>query len=305
MGSESQAVSPRVGPVTDENTTIRSRELGDELRLAMEKANLSGKHAAQVLGWSESKVSRMLTGRQPVKDTDVSALLALCLVTGDEKERLLDLARQYNQRGWLQKYSADLTRQLRTLINHETHATEITEFDPCFIPGLLQTGDYARELLERSAVLRPDQVELRVTARLNRQNVFSRDSHPRFTFYLHEQALRLPVGNAGLMSVQLHHLLQMGVRSYITIRVVPIAFGAHACVTGACRLMESPEFGPVVYVEHQTGGLFLEESNEIATHRKIFAAFAKCSLDEGESRDLIAELAVTLYADREDSHDRS
>jgi transcriptional regulator with XRE-family HTH domain len=136
--------------VTDENTTIRSRELGDELRQAMEKANLSGKHAARVLGWSESKVSRMLTGRAPVKDTDVSALLALCMVTGDEKERLLDLARQVNQRGWLQKYSADLTRQLRTRINHETRATEITEFQPCFIPGLLQTGDYARKLLERS-----------------------------------------------------------------------------------------------------------------------------------------------------------
>ena len=285
--------------MTDEKTTIRSRELGDELRRAMEKANLSGKHAARVLGWSESKVSRMLTGRQPVKDTDVSALLALCLVTGDEKERLLDLARQYNQRGWLQKYSADLPYQLRTLINHETRATEITDFEPCFIPGLLQTGDYARELLERSATVRPDQVDLNVQARLNRQNVFSRDSHPSFTFYVHEQALRLPVGNAAIMSVQLHHLLQMGVRSYITIRVIPIAFGAHAGLTGACRLMESAEFRPVIYVEEETAGHFLEERADIAAYRKVFASLANCALSEGESRDLIAELAISLYADRE------
>lgn len=291
--------------MTDEKTTIRSRELGDELRLAMEKANLSGKHAAHVLGWSESKVSRMLTGRQPVKDTDVSALLALCLVTGDEKERLLDLARQYNQRGWLQKYGSSLPEQLRTLINHENRATAICHFEPCFIPGLLQTGDYARELLERSATVPPDQVALNVQARLNRQNIFSREHHPRFTFYLHEQALRLPVGNVAIMSVQLHHLLQMGVRSYITIRVIPIAFGAHAGVTGACRLMESAEFKPVAYIEELTAGQFLEEQADISAYRKVFASLANGALSEGESRDLISELAISLYADREDPDDRS
>ncbi len=286
--------------MSDENSTIRSRELGDALRLAMERANLSGKRAAHVLGWSETKVSRMLTGRQVFKDTDVSALLALCSVTGDEKERLLELARQYDQQGWLQKYSSDLTKQLRTLINHEARATEITEFEPCFVPGLLQTGDYAQALLERSAMVPPDQIALRVRARLSRQSIFSRDRHPRFTFFLHEQAFRLPVGGPAVMSGQLHHLLQMSVRRYITIRVIPVAFGAHAGVAGACRLMESAEFKPVVYIEEQTAGHFLEEPAEIATYRKIFAAFANCALDERESKDLIAELAVGLYADRED-----
>src|SRR5690242_5811070 len=112
----------------DQKTTIRSRELGDALRLAMERANLSGRHAAHVLGWSETKVSRILTGRQPVTEADVSALLALCLVTGDEKERLLGLAREHDQRGWLQGYGSGLPEQLRTLINHENQATVITEF---------------------------------------------------------------------------------------------------------------------------------------------------------------------------------
>jgi hypothetical protein len=69
------------------------------------KATLSGRTAARVLGWPETKVSRMLTGHQAVKEPDVSALLALCLVTGEEEERLLSLAREYNQRGWLQRRS--------------------------------------------------------------------------------------------------------------------------------------------------------------------------------------------------------
>ena len=106
------------------------------------------------------------------------------------------------------------------------------------------------------------------------------------------------------MSEQLHHLLRMGVRSYISIRVVPAAFGAHAAMAGACRLMEFVEFKPIVYVEEQTAGHFLEEPVEIAAYRRIFDSLASCALDEGQSRDLIAALAVELYADREDRDDR-
>jgi Domain of unknown function (DUF5753) len=115
----------------------------------------------------------------------------------------------------------------------------------------------------------------------------------------------LPVGGRAVMSEQLHHLLRMSVRSYITIRVIPAAFGAHAGTSGACRLMESSEFKPVAYIEEETAGHFLEDPAEIAAYRKVFAALANCALDEGESKDLIARLAVDLYADREDHHDRA
>ena len=283
-------------------TTIRSRELADALRLAMENANLSGKYAAHVLGWSESKVSRMLTGRQPVTETDVASLLALCMVTGDEKERLLKLAREHDQPGWLQSYR--LSDQLRTLINHEHRATDITEFELGIVPGLLQTEGYARALLERCATLSADRIEARIATRLNRQNLFNRLDPPTCVFFLHELALRLPVGGPAVMSNQLHHLLRMSVRSCITIRVVPMAFGAHAGVIGSCRLMESVEFEPVVYIEEETAGHYLEEPDEIAAYGKVFTALANCALDEGQSRDLIAGLAVGLYADREDQHDR-
>jgi transcriptional regulator with XRE-family HTH domain len=280
----------------DQKSTIRSRELGDALRSAMEKANLSGKHAARVLGWSESKVSRMLTGRQTVKDVDVSALLALCLVTGDEKERLLALAREHNQRGWLQQSGASLPEQLQTLINHETQATDITEFEPLRVPGLLQTNAYAKALLERSVLVPPDMLDVAVGARLRRQGIFSRDRRPQFTFFLHELMFHLPVGNPVVMSDQMHHLLQMSVRSYITIRVIPAAFGAYASMSGACRLMEFAEVKPVVYVEEATAGHFMEEPTEVASYRTIFTSLANCALGERESKEVIAELAVRLYA---------
>jgi predicted XRE-type DNA-binding protein len=283
--------------MTDEKSTIRSRELGDALRLAMERVELSGKRAAHLLGWSESRVSRLLSGQLAVREVDIASFLAVCLVKGDERERLLQLARGHNQRGWLQQYGSSLPEQLRTLINHESRATEITVFEAQRIPGLLQTADYARALLERSATVPPEEVDSRLTARLGRQSLFSRDPRIQFTFLLHELLFLLPVGGREVMSEQLHHLLRMSVRSYITIRVIPAAFGAHAAMSGACRLMESAEFKPVVYIEEETSGNFMEDPDAVAAYRKIFTSLASCALDEGQSKDRIASLAVDLYAD--------
>ncbi|MGH3814616.1 MAG: DUF5753 domain-containing protein [Pseudonocardiaceae bacterium] len=95
----------------------------------------------------------------------------------------------------------------------------------------------------------PEEVDERVAARLARQSLFSRDYPPRFTFYVHEFVLRTPVGGAAMMSDQLHHLLRMSVRSYLTLRVVPAALGAHAAMTGAFTLIEFAEFKPVTYLK--------------------------------------------------------
>jgi hypothetical protein len=280
--------------IPDEKSTVRSRELGDALRLAMERANVSGKYAARVLAWSETKVSRLLTGRRTVRESEVASLLTLCRVNGAEYDSLLSLAREASQQGCLQ---GGLPDQLRTLINHENRATEITEFQPNFVPGLLQTHGYAEALLARSVLVPPERLPEAVQARENRKNIFSRTNPPQFTFYLHEVIFHIPVGGSDVMSTQMHHLLQMSVRRYITIQVIPAAFGAHASVTGACRLMEFDEFGSVAYIEQEASGLFLETPAEVETYQRIFAALANCALGVRESQDRIAELAVRLYAE--------
>jgi hypothetical protein len=269
----------------------------------MESANLNGKRTAALLGWSESRVSRLLTGQLTVPEIDISAFLGLCHISGPERARLLRLAREQDTPGWLQQHGSHLPEQLTTLIDHETKATDITDFEAIRVPGLLQTGDYARALLERIANVPTGEVQGRVAARLARRNLFSKPDRPEFTFFVHEFVLHLPVGGSEIMSEQLHELLRMGVRSYITIRVIPAAFGAHAGTTGSCRLMEFSEFKPVAYVEEETAGHFLEEPDEIAAYRKIFADLADCALGERESRDLIATLAVELYG--EDQHGRA
>lgn len=287
----------------DRVTTIRSRELGEALRIVMEEAGFKARQLARQLGWAESKMSRLLSGQVTVSELDIVAFLALCHVTGAERQRILRLARKQDGLGWLQQHHSKLPEQLKTLIDHETKAVRITAFEALIVPGLLQTSEYARGLIERIANVPPEEVESRVAARLARQNIYSESSHPHFMFFIHESALRLPVGGAEVMSNQLHELLRLAVRSYIEIRVVPTAFGAHAGTAGSCTLMEFDRFKPVVYIEEETAGHFLEEPAEIAAYRRIFSALTDYALDEGESKSLIAALAVEQYGEGSDDRD--
>jgi transcriptional regulator with XRE-family HTH domain len=196
----------------DRQPTIRSRVLGEGLRQAMERAELNGKQAAHLLGWSESWVSRLLSGKRGGSALDVAAFLGACRVKAPERDRLLALCQDQHTPGWLQQHGTRLPKQLVTLIKHEDKAVAVEDFQPIFVPGLLQTAAYARAVISRNVNVPPEEVDERVAARLARQILFSRDRPARFTFYIHEFVLRLQVGGAAVMSDQLHHLLRMSVR---------------------------------------------------------------------------------------------
>lgn len=284
----------------DREPTVRSRELGDGLREAMERAKLTGRQAAAALGWSQSRVSRLLSGKRGGSELDVSAFLGVCHVSGKERDRLLSLCAEADESSYLQRYGSRLPKQLRTLIDHEDRATAISQFSPIMLPGLLQTGDYARALIEETGNVPADEIKERVSVRLGRQSLLSQSRPPRLDYYLHEFALRLPVGGPRVMSEQLHHLLRLSVRSYVSIRVVPASLGGHPGIAGQFMLLESPAYNPVAYLDSETSCLFLEHADEISAYRRILNALAEVALTGGQSRDLIADLATELYPTQED-----
>ncbi len=285
--------------------TIRSRELGEALRQAMQRAGLTGKQTALALGVTPSFVSMLLSGKRATSEADIAAFLGVCRVKGPERERLLALRREQDTPGWFQQHGTRLPKQLLTLIDHENKAVTISDFQPMVVPGLLQTAEYARALIRETGIVPPGEIDDRVAARLARQSLFSRERPARFSYYLHEYALRLPVGGPVVLAQQLEHLLRMSGRSYLSLRVVPAALGGHAGIAGPFMLMEFAEFKPVAYLDSQTACLFLERPEEIAAYRGILAALAKTALGEGESQQLIAALATGLSADREDHDDRA
>jgi transcriptional regulator with XRE-family HTH domain len=277
----------------DGRSTVRSRELGNALRLAMERANFSGKRLSELLGWSESRVSRFLTGRIGVTEIEVSAMLALCGVVGDQREQLLRLTREQGALGWLQ------SEQSHTLAEHQRKALRISDFHAAFVPYLLQTENYARSAVSRMVNVSFDAIEERVSARMADQVVFTRSQPPNCAFYIHELALHLPIGGYEVMSDQLHHLLRMCVRSYVNIRLIPAAVGAHAGLAGSCCLMEFADFEPVVYLEEEIAGHFMEEPEEVAAYQRVFAALSAVALDETTTKDVIAALAEDHYRPQE------
>ncbi|RZS40960.1 helix-turn-helix protein [Herbihabitans rhizosphaerae] len=283
----------------DREPTVRRRELGDALRQAMERAGLTGADMARRLGCSQTWVSRLLSGKRGSTENDVTAFATICGVNGKELARLQGLAREQTQVGWLQQHGSRLPKQVRTLIDHEDHSREISQFGFTLVPGLLQTGDYARTVISENVNVPADEVDDRVSARLARQALFSRYRRPTFAFFLHEFALRLPVGDAQTMADQLEHLLRMSARTYLTIRVVPTAIGAHAGMSGPFTLLDVIDFKQVVYLDSETSNVFLEEPVEIAAYRNILAALDRTALDEEQSRTMVATVARTQYADRE------
>ena len=263
----------------------------------MEYAGFTQSGMARELDWDASRVSRLLSGKRGGSGYDIAAFLAVCRVHGPEYERLMALTTDRARVGWHQQHGARLPPQLRTLIDHENRAMDIREFEFNLVPGLLQTTEYARALIEEAGTLPEDEIEERVRARHNRHMMISHKRAPQFTFFVHEFALHLPVGGKMVMSDQLHELLRMQVRPNVSLRIVPAAKGGHAAINGSFRLMEFKEIKPIVYLESETSSLFLEAPIEIDAYRTILVALEDTALDEGQSRELIADLAVTLYAD--------
>jgi transcriptional regulator with XRE-family HTH domain len=226
--------------------TIRSRELGEGLRVAIRGAGLGVRELAHKLGWTHPFVSHLLNGKRSFSDEDLLSLLLVCGVHRDERARLLNLSRESGIRGWLQHYSSGTPEQPRTLIDHERKATDIFEVQWAVLPKLLHAEGYARALLSQGTSA-SEAVEALVGARLGRQAVFTRSPPPRTVFFVHEPALRVLIGGVDVMCDQVHHLLTMSIRRNLELRIIPSAAG-HAAQAGSFALMESGEFDPVVYL---------------------------------------------------------
>jgi transcriptional regulator with XRE-family HTH domain len=195
----------------DHEPTIRSRALGNRLRKVMLTADFTGKQLADRLGWTQSTLSRLLAGKHFAKETDAAALLAVCGVVGEERRSLLRLARDAHILG------STVPRWLDTYAEHEADAHRVTEFQCVVLPEILQTEDYAHAQL--TAAGHPDTVVTQeVRNRQERATLLDRAHTPRCDFIVHEGLLRAPVGNRDVMSDQLHYLLRLSVRPFLTLR---------------------------------------------------------------------------------------
>ena len=241
--------------------------LGAQLRRLREAQGITLEEAGKVIRGSGSKLSRLETGRVSFKDRDIADLLTFYGVT-DEQQRnaLRDLARSANARGWWHDYSDVLPSWFEAYVGLEEAATSIRAYEIQFVPGLLQTEDYARAVTLLGHHGAPaEEIEQRVRLRTARQSLLAKPQPVHLWAVLDEAVLRRPAGRPGVMRRQLQHLIEAADRPNVTIQVVPFRAGAHAAAGGAFSILRFAELDlpDVVYLEQLTSALYLDKRETV------------------------------------------
>ncbi|WP_281394920.1 helix-turn-helix domain-containing protein [Streptomyces rectiverticillatus] len=267
--------------------------LGVELRALREESGNTADEMARRLGWHQTKVSRIENGRSGVRVHELESLLDLYGVTDPEvRGGLVDLARENKARMWWTPYSDVITQRYASYIALETEASTKRTFETTLIPGLLQTPDYTRAVINALAPeTKPDAVDALVSVRLARQGATLRRASPlTLRAVVDEAALRRTTGGARVMTKQLHHLLEASEEPNVVLRVLPFSAGGHVGMLGSFVILEFPIRSDldVVYTESQVSSIQLERRSDLATYNQMFANLSKNALDEAQSRNLIS-----------------
>jgi transcriptional regulator with XRE-family HTH domain len=277
--------------------SARARRLAAELRQLREASGMTGEDVASRLKWSASKVSRIETSRTAVTIGDLRALLDLYQVSGSARDRLTELGRTANQRGWWDAYGETLSYGYSTFLALENDAESERFYGQMIVPGLLQTGRYAEEIIRATLLASPPgAIARRVEARLARQRLLTKDSPLQFSTVLDEGALRRQVGGPDVMADQISHLAEMARRPNITVQILPFATGAHIAMTGSFSLLRFP--GPtasyMVYLENMTDELFIESEAESYHYSLAYDRLTELALGQEDSLALAAQIAQEI-----------
>jgi hypothetical protein len=276
---------------------VRRRVLGAALRRFREQSGYTLDDAARILTCGRSKISRIETGQRGIRATELQQLLAEYGVDELQRDALLRVAHQTRQDGWWQSAGHVRGDAYPGFAGLGGAGTTICTYDAQLLPGLLQTRDYARAIAAASLVkASPDEHEEFVRVRLAQQHELTRDHHPlQFWAVLGEGALRQLAGGRDVMRAQLRHLIDVSDRQRnVSLQALPFTAGAHAATSGPFVIIEFPDAPDlaVVYLEGQTGGIYLHGAEEVARYALAFKHLRAAALSPAATMRLIEEIAA-------------
>jgi transcriptional regulator with XRE-family HTH domain len=290
---------------TSGSPTVRRRRLAAELRRLRASTDKTAEDVGQVLGWSKAKISRYELAQGGLKPADVARLLDFYGVQGSHREQLLALAEEATHKGWWEAYGDVLSEGHSEYIGLEAEATSILEWQINVVPGLLQTEQYAREVLsgyQETATISPRAIERRVQTRLIRQQLLTRDEPLEYVALLDESVLHRQRGDQSVMHAQLRRLADVATLPNVTIQIMPLKRN-HGLAVDSFSIFQ---FGSahetmlhdVVGLEPLSDQFYVEGDTDTHQFRLAFNYLAQECLSHSQSRDLILTTSRQVWDNR-------
>jgi transcriptional regulator with XRE-family HTH domain len=265
--------------------TVLRMLLGAYLRRLREAKRISLQDAGEVVRASHSKMSRIETGRVGFKDRDIADLLTFYEVNDEvERQALRALAVQANSAAWWHDYADVLPGWFDDYVGLEEAADEISGYEVQFVPGLLQTEDYARAVI-MLGYSHPKEISRRVKLRMTRQAVLARPNGPALRLIIDEAALQRPIGGPTVMRGQIRHLIEVSQHPKVTIQVVPFQVGGHAGAGGPFSLLRfaDADLPDIVYLEQLACAIYHDKPGIVKGYLAVMDRLRNEALNPADS----------------------
>ncbi|MHA6805701.1 helix-turn-helix domain-containing protein [Salinifilum ghardaiensis] len=273
-------------------STARRLVLGSQLRRLREASGISREEAGEAIRGSGSKISRMELGRVGFKERDITDLLRLYGVdSAEEHKSFVDMVRLSNEPGWWNRYNDLMPSWFQDFVGLEESTSRIHTYELQFVPGLLQTANYARAVtLGGRPDAPPDDIDRRVRLRLQRQALLAEEDGPHLWAVIDESVLHRPIGGRSVLREQLEHLLEVTRSPHISLQVLPFDLGRSGA-EGAFTILRfaEPELPDIVYLEHMCGALYLDKPDEVEEYSKASHRLAVDARTPEQTRELLAQ----------------
>lgn len=265
-----------------------AHELGAGLRALRERAGLTTRALGDLAKTNAANISNWENANRLPSEERLTQVLDALDASDDERERLSGLRRQAEgPPGQLTAGAPSIGVQLARLIEHEQVARRITDVAPLVIPGLLQTGDYARAMLTGLS-----DIDTRIALRVGRRDVLTRPENPaELVALISTEALIRPIAAPRVMAYQLKHLLAMAELPNVTIQLVSATTrGYTPMVAGPFILLEFATATPIVHLEHHQASAFLWQPGDVRGFETAAEKIHEVAMSPEDSSGLIAEI---------------
>lgn len=281
-------------------TTLRVM-IGGKLRQLRQDAEITREAAAYEIRADASKISRIELGRVSFRLRDVRDLMVMYGVTDeDEIERVVDMAREANRPSKWKRYNDFLPDWFSNYLEMEGAASMIRTYEVQVIPGLLQHEAYARSVMMLGYGHTPlTEIDKRIEVRMKRQEVLDREEkRPELWAVIDEAALHRPFGGANVMHGQIKALIEFCDKPNVRLQVVPFSAGAHSGAGAPFTWLRFAyaELSDVIYLEHLTGGLYLERDNEIDAYQAAMEHLCVQATQPHKTQDFLHRILKERYS---------